>query len=45
MATTCGPKEPSADLVSAFEKIPLISLQSARKMKEAVGTSEALGWH
>lgn len=43
MASTSGPQEPSADLVKEFEAIQLISLQSARKMKEAVGTSEALG--
>lgn len=31
------------ELTAEFEKIQLISLQSARKMKEAVGVAEALG--
>lgn len=31
------------ELIKEFENIQLISLQSARKMKEAVGVAEALG--
>ncbi len=43
MSGTSGAQPPNADLVAEFEKIQLISLQSARAMKAAVGTSEALG--